>query len=208
MPLKKKTSMPKSLDKRNIPDGPLPDDAKNGQITHRSAAAANSGAPAAPVPKSSQMEAFEEGMHQFHARQFQKARDLFVAAANGPDRAVSHRARVHARMCASRLEGSGVVLSTPEEHYNYAITLINSRDLAGAQKHLRAALEGEPTADHVLYALAACQCLGGDLPGAYENLRRAIELQPRNRLAARQDPDFAAMAEHQAFARLLFPDKR
>ena len=29
---------------------------------------------------------------------------------------------------------------------------------------------------------------------AYENLKRAIDLQPRNRLAARQDPDFAAMA--------------
>jgi hypothetical protein len=64
-------------------------------------------------------------------------------------------------------------------------------------------LEAGSTADHVLYALAACQSLGGDLQPAYENLKRAIELQPRNRLAARRDPDFAAIAGHPAFARLL-----
>jgi tetratricopeptide (TPR) repeat protein len=154
------------------------------------------------------MESFEEGMHLFHARKFQQARELFQQAVRGADRAVTHRAGLHARMCEQRLESAGLVLNTPEEHYNYAVTLINSRDLATAQKHLRAALAGAPTADHVLYALAACQSLSGDLQAAYENLKRAIDLQPRNRLAARQDPDFAAMAGQPAFHRLLYPDKK
>ena len=154
------------------------------------------------------MESFEEGMRQFHARRFQQAREFFLRAMDGPDRAVAHRAGLHARMCEQRLEGAGPVLNTPEEHYNYAVSLINSGNLTQAQKHLRAALEADSTADHVLYALAACQSLGGDLQPAYENLKRAIELQPRNRLAARQDPDFAAMAGHPAFARLLQPDKK
>jgi tetratricopeptide (TPR) repeat protein len=154
------------------------------------------------------MESFEEGMRLFHARKFQEAREYFLQAMRGPDRAVTHRAGLHARMCEQRLESDRLVLNTPEEHYNYAITLINSRDLAAAQKHLRAALDADSTADHVLYALAACQSLGGDLQAAYENLKRAIDLQPRNRLAARQDPDFAAMAEHPAFTRLLYPDRK
>jgi hypothetical protein len=46
------------------------------------------------------------------------------------------------------------------------------------------------------------------LQAGYENLKRAIDLQPRNRLAARQDPDFAAMSEHPAFIRLLYPDRK
>ena len=154
------------------------------------------------------MESFEEGMRLFHARKFQEAREYFLQAMRGPDRAVTHRAGLHARMCEQRLESDRLVLNTPEEHYNYAITLINSRDLAAAQKHLRAALDADSTADHVLYALAACQSLGGDLQAAYENLKCAIDLQPRNRLAARQDPDFAAMAEHPAFVRLLHPDRK
>lgn len=154
------------------------------------------------------MESFEEGMRQFHAREFRRAREFFLQAGRGQDRAVAHRAELHARMCEQRLESGGLVLNTPEEHYNYAITLINSRDLGTAQKHLRAALEADPAADHVLYALAACQSLSGDLQAAYENLKRAIDLQPRNRLAARQDPDFAALAEHPAFPRLVFPDRK
>jgi tetratricopeptide (TPR) repeat protein len=154
------------------------------------------------------MESFEEGVRLFHARRFQQARERFLQAMRGPDRAVSHRAGLHARICEQRLESAGPVLNTPEEHYNYAITLMNSRDLATAQKHLRTALDADSTADHVLYALAACQSLGGDLQAAYENLKRAIDLQSRNRLAARQDPDFAAMAGHPAFARLLYPDRK
>ena len=215
MPAKKKTPMPKSVDKRNMPDlssSPAGSHAgsqagnRNGQ--GGKAVPAKAGAAVTPAPARMQMEAFEEGMRLFHTHDFERAKGFFERAATGPDRAVTHRAGLHARMCGQRLESWGPVLNTPDEHYNYAITLINSRDLAGAQKHLRSALAGDAAADHVLYALAACQSLGGDLQAAYENLRRAIELQPRNRLAARQDPDFAAMAEHPAFVRLLHPDKK
>ena len=198
MPVKKKVPTPKSPEKRSLPDVSAVQDGANGQTALRMTGSA---------PRS-QMETFGEGMRLFHARQLGPARELFVAASSGPDRAVSHRAGLHARMCDSRLGSSTVVLSTPEDHYNYAITLINSRNLAVAQEHLRAALEAEPSADHVLYALAACQGLTGDLQGAYENLKRAIDLQPRNRLAARQDPDFAPFAGQIAFARLLYPDKK
>jgi len=207
MPVKKKTPMPKSAEKRNVPEA-SPQEGKNGQ-TGRTGPRVQTGA-AVPLRETGprQMESFEEGMRLFHARKFQQAKELFVQAARGPERAVTHRAGLHARMCEQRLESAGPVLNTPEEHYNYAITLINSRDLGTAQKHLRAALDADATADHVLYALAACQSLGGDLQPAYENLKRAIDLQPRNRLAARQDPDFAAMAEHPAFIRLLYPDRK
>ena len=208
MPVKKKTPMPKSAEKRNVPEASPVQKSKNGQ-TGRAATTGKTGSAAPPRETGpSQMESFEEGMRLFHARKFQEAREYFLQAMRGPDRAVTHRAGLHARMCEQRLESARLVLNTPEEHYNYAITLINSRDLAAAQKHLRAALDADSTADHVLYALAACHSLGGDLQAAYENLKRAIDLQPRNRLAARQDPDFAAMAGQPAFHRLLYPDKK
>jgi len=207
MPVKKKTPMPKSAETRNAAGVTSSQDRNNGQAgSGATSGKAGSGAPREPGP--SQMESFEDGMRLFHARRFQPARESCLLAMAGPDRAVAHRASLHARICEQRLESAGPVLKTPEEHYNYAITLINSRDLAAAQTHLRAALEADAAADHVLYALAACQCLGGDLQAAYENLKRAIDLQPRNRLAARQDPDFTAMAGQPAFHRLLYPDKK
>ena len=206
MPLKKNTPMQKSGDKR-VPKGSPGQGDKNGQGGRRVTAGAK--APAAPPAAGrSQMDSFEEGMRLFHARHFRQARELFAAAMDGPDRAVAHRADLQVRMCERRLETPAVVLKTPDDHYNYAVTLINSRDLAAAREHLRTALDADPSADHVLYALAACQSLAGDLPGAYENLKRAIDLQPRNRLAARQDPDFAALVDQPAFARLLYPDRK
>jgi tetratricopeptide (TPR) repeat protein len=210
MPLKKKPPMPKSATRRETTQLPPASDANDGPAAPRRAAGAKTSAAAAsePAAELSQMESFENGMRLFHARQFQQAREMFLAAAGGPDRAVAHRAGLHASICERRIAAPGVVLNTPEDHYNYAITLINSRELAAAQKHLRAALEADPAADHVLYALAACQGLAGDLQGACENLKRAIDLQPRNRLAARQDPDFAAVAGHPAFVKLLYPEKK
>jgi tetratricopeptide (TPR) repeat protein len=206
MPVKKKTTMRKNAEKRSVQEPSPVQDARNG-LTGRVAAGVSAAAP--PLGKGpSQMDSFEEGIRLFHARKFQQAREFFERAMGGPDRSVTHRAGLHARMCEQRLESAGLVLNTPEEHYNYAITLINSRDLGGAQKHLRAALDADATADHVLYALAACQSLGGDLQAACENLKRAIDLQPRNRLAARQDPDFAAMADLPVFIRLVHPDRK
>lgn len=208
MPAKKIIAMPKSAEKRNITESSGAQEGKNGQPGRPAAGVKTGSAEPSRDSEPRQMESFEEGMRLFHARQYQPAREAFQNAMRGADRTVAHRAGLHARICEQRWESAGPVLNTPEEYYNYAVALINSRDLVGAQKHLRSALEADPGADHVLYALAACQCLGGDLPSAYENLKRAIELQPRNRLAARQDPDFAAMADHAAFNRLLYPDRK
>ena len=188
--------MPKSAETRSVPESSPPSEGRYSLAARAREAGL------------SQMDSFEQGMRLLHARQFQQAKGFFQKAAGGPDRAVTHRAGMHARICEQRLATAGPVLNTPEEHYDYAITLINSRDLATAEEHLRAALGADCAADHVLYALAACQSLGGDLQAAYENLKRAIDLQPRNRLAARQDPDFAAMAAHPAFPRLLYPDRK
>jgi tetratricopeptide (TPR) repeat protein len=208
MPLKKNIPMSKSPDKRNPSSVSPGADAKNGQAGRRVLAGTKGGTAPQAAPERTQMDCFEQGMRLFHTRQFEHARELFQSAMNGQDRTVAHRAGLQVRMCERRLEAPQVVLNTPEEHYNYAITLINSRDLASAQQHLRFALDGDPSADHVLYALAACQGLAGDLQAACENLKRAIDLQPRNRLAARQDPDFAAVIDQPMFARLLYPEKK
>ncbi|MFN7997950.1 MAG: hypothetical protein U0Q18_30300 [Bryobacteraceae bacterium] len=208
MPLKKNIPMSKTPEKRNPAQVAPVAEGKNGQTGRRVTGGAKGGTAPQPAPERSQMECFEEGMRLFHMRQFERARELFQTAMNGQDRTVAHRAGLQVRMCERRLEAPQVVLNTPEDHYNYAVTLINSRDLARAQQHLRFALDGDPSADHVLYALAACQGLAGDLPAAYENLKRAIDLQPRNRLAARQDPDFAAFLDQPMFARLLYPEKK
>lgn len=154
-----------------------------------------------------QLKSFEQAVHLFHARKFAEARDQFSKATDGPNREMAHNAQLHIRMCDRRLVTPSVELRTAEDHYNYAVALINTRALNTAQQHLETALKMDTGADHVYYALALCRGLSGDLQGACENLRRAIELQPRNRLAARQDTDFASFSSFPAIQQLLFPDK-
>jgi Flp pilus assembly protein TadD len=111
-------------------------------------------------------------------------------------------------MCARRLEQTAPVIRTAEEHYNYGVALINSRDVGGAREHLEAALRLAPGADHIHYALGVAQALSGDLAGAHENVRRAIELEPRNRIIARHDADLAGMSGKPPFDELLYPEKK
>ena len=95
-----------------------------------------------------------------------------------------------------------------EEYYNYGIALLNARNVPEARGALEKALEMAPGSDHVHYALALAMALSGDLNGAYENLKRSIELEPRNRQAARQDPDFGGVINQPPFNMLLQNDKK
>jgi tetratricopeptide (TPR) repeat protein len=154
-----------------------------------------------------QFTSFEAAMKLFHARQFTEARDLFVLAARGPERDVANRAQLHLAMCERRLHIATVTLGSAEDYYNYGVALINSRNLPEARAHLEKALEMSPAADHVHYALALAQALAGDLLNAQRNLKRAIELEPRNRLIARQDADFAPLANQPPFDAIIYPEK-
>jgi len=143
----------------------------------------------------------------FHQRNYAAALPLFEQAALGPLPEMAHSARLHANMCRRRTTRPEVQLRTAEEHYNYAIALINERNLSQAEKHLVLALAQAPQADYLFYALALARGLTGDMQAAHSYLRRAIELEPRNRIAARNDPDFTGIARVSPIAELLYPER-
>jgi tetratricopeptide (TPR) repeat protein len=191
---------------------------KKSPATKRSVGPATSASSATAAPQArpeavqtagaAQRAAFEAAMKLFHARNLREARDLFLRVTEGPERDVAQRAQLHAAMCDRRLQQAAPVLNTAEEHYNYGVALINTRDVKGAREHLEAALRMAPGSDHIHYALGVAQALSGDLAGAHENVRRAIELEPRNRIIARHDSDLASMAGHPFFEALLYPEKK
>jgi Tfp pilus assembly protein PilF len=152
-----------------------------------------------------QAEAFEQAMQLFHARDYAGARAAFEKAAAGPVPAMSHTARLHAKMCVQRLSQAQPKIETAEDRYNYAVGLINQRRLADAEEHLYKALETHPHADHLHYALALTRGLQGDLEGAHRHMKRAIDLQPRNRTLARNDPDFAELIQRGWLREMLRP---
>jgi tetratricopeptide (TPR) repeat protein len=163
---------------------------------------------AQPLDAAKQLSSFEAAMKLFHARKLKEARALFETAAAGPERDVAQRARLHIAMCDRRLEHAETPLHSAEDYYNYGVAMINARRIAEARSHLERALQMAPGTDHIHYALALAQALGGDQASAYENLKRAIELEPRNRIMARQDADFAPLANQPPFDALIYPEKK
>ena len=163
--------------------------------------------PSAPPDERQQAELFDRAIKLFHSAGYGAARGLFERAARGPIPAMAHSAQLHATMCARRVAVRQPSPDTPEEHYDYAIALINQRRFPEAERHLAEAVARVPNADYVYYALALCRGLAGDLHGAYRHLRRAIEIQPRNRTAARNAPDFAGITQLSPLLELLYPER-
>ena len=208
MPEKKKITLPKMTERR----GPNTEASKAPKMAEpaRTVTAARSGAGAVtqPIDSQKQLSSFEAAMKLFHARKLKEARDLFLQSAQGPERDVAQRSRLHVSMCEQRLQQNAPSLRSAEDFYNYGIALLNTRRIDDARTHLEKALQMTPDADHVLYALAVAQALAGDSSGAHEHLRRAIELEPKNRLLARQDGDFSSLSGQAPFQALLYPEKK
>lgn len=175
--------------------------ARAGQRSNQGAAAP---APAPLTSAAGQAQLFERAVAAFHRRNYSDAIALFQRAASGENREMAHSARQHADMCQRQLLAAAAVPRTAEELYNYAIALINDRKLTDAEKYLRQALIESPNGDHLLYALALCRGLSGDLEQAYNHLKRAIDIDARNRVTARNDPDFSEIGQTSPLAELLY----
>jgi tetratricopeptide (TPR) repeat protein len=212
MPEKKKSTVSKTTESRTIdsrmnkPQVSKPTKASEPDRQQSATSAAAAAAPAWNGQK--QMAGFEAAMKQFHARNFKAARELFEQAAQGPERDIAQRAKLHISMCDRRLQQDVVTLGSAEEYYTYGVAMLNARKFAEARTSLEKAVSLDPSADHMYYALAGAQALTGDLNGAHESLKRSIEMEPRNRIAARQDADFAPLANQPPFDALLYPEKK
>src|SRR6202790_2438585 len=191
MPLQKKTNKPVKEARGGTAPGKSdkPSDGRNGKQTKPAPQ------PSAPSDAKVQMQAFERAIQFLHQRNYRDGMAWFEKAGRGPSLEVNFRAAAHARICERRLAAPPPEPKSAEEHYNYAVALINLRDLEPARRHLVIALEMDPLADHVHYAMAVFRALSGAASGAYDSLKRAIELQPRNRMVARQDSDFGALGK-------------
>jgi tetratricopeptide (TPR) repeat protein len=154
----------------------------------------NAATPEPIGPGARQLKTWGQAVRLFTERRFTEACELFRVVAGGPDTQIADKARSYLQVCERRIAKPELQFHTAEDHFNYGVERMNARDMESARFHLGRALGIEPEGDHILYTLALCCGLAGDGNGACENLKRAISLEPRNRILARQDPEFSALA--------------
>jgi len=150
---------------------------------------------------------YEAGLRAMQEHKFDKAKSYLQKVIGGPSKELCDRATVHLAGCNQQLERITThQFKTPEEHFDYAISLMNIGDYVGAREHLEKLSKQSPKADFVAYGLAALDCLTGHVEDSLRHLDEAVRLNPALRFQARNDSDFQNLAEDPRFTELLYPD--
>ena len=152
---------------------------------------------------------YEAAVRLLYRQQFERAIEAFEKVVNtdGHDKEICERALTHIRLCENKMARSRPAPKTAEEHYDFAVTLINEGRYQESIRHLNRALKRNPGCHYVIYALAVCDCRLGNRDRALRHLKRAIDLKAENRFLAQRDADFEPLLRDSRFVSLVFPEE-
>jgi tetratricopeptide (TPR) repeat protein len=119
---------------------------------------------------------------------------------------LKERCRMYITTCRHQLDKADLAFETPEEHYDYAVSQLNTGYYEEAREQFNAILARYPNADYAYYGLAVLEAVTGRVQECLSSLAQAIELNPRNRIQARVDNDFQSMTDDPRFTELLYPE--
>jgi tetratricopeptide (TPR) repeat protein len=153
------------------------------------------------------LQSYEVGLRAMQEHKFDKAKPQFQKVITGPSKELADRATVHLSICTQHLERSvATQFKSAEEHFDYAVSLMNIGDYVTAREHLEKLLKQNAKSDYVVYGLAALDCLTGHVEDSLKRLDEALRLNSQLRFQARNDSDFQNLAEDPRFTELLYPD--
>jgi tetratricopeptide (TPR) repeat protein len=149
---------------------------------------------------------YEAAVKAMQEHKFEKAKGLLEKILAAGNRELMDRARVHLNLCNQQLAGAATTFKTHEEHFDYAVSLLNGGQFDQARSHMEKILKSNPKADFAYYGMAVVDCLTGQVESSLKNLGESIRLNPQNRFQARNDSDFQNMADDPRFTELLYPE--
>jgi tetratricopeptide (TPR) repeat protein len=149
---------------------------------------------------------YEAGLKAMQEHKFEKAKALLEKVLASGTGLLADRARMHLSSCNQQLSNGATTFKTDEEHFDYAVSLMNSGHFDDARTHMEKILKHNGQADFAFYGLAVVDCLTGQVESSLKHLSDAIRLNPHNRYQARNDSDFQGMADDPRFTELLYPE--
>jgi tetratricopeptide (TPR) repeat protein len=159
--------------------------------------------------RTASLKQYEAAVRLLYSHEYEKAKGAFekVIATFGDDKEVVERSKIHIRLCEQKIARKPAAPRTLDEHYNFAIALMNEGKYEESLDHLNKALKSNPKCDYVIYAVAITHCRTGNFDRALANLQVAIGLRPENRFLAQRDSDFEVLKQDSRFISLVFPDQ-
>jgi Tfp pilus assembly protein PilF len=166
-------------------------------------------AQARPAPTGSQqklVQDYQSALQLIQDGKYDKARVLLDKLLPDAPSEIAERARVYLAVCARNSRPAELTFKTPEERYDYAVSLLNAGSFEDARDQFEAILTESPRADFAHYGMALLSSMTGQAEEALDHLGRAIAMNPAARIQARSDPDFIDMADDPRFTELLYPE--
>ncbi len=157
-------------------------------------------------PSGAALHQYQVAVQLLQQGKYEKALAAFEKQLADAPAEIQERCRMYIASCRRQVEKPVLQFFTPEEQYDYAISLLNSGYYEDAREQFQGILAAWPDADFAFYGLAALDAMTSQAQGCLDNLARAIELNPRNRLQARVDNDFQNMVDDPRFTELLYPE--
>jgi len=150
---------------------------------------------------------YEAAIRLLQEGKYEKAHAAFdKMLASGPGD-LADRIRMYLNACLQQMaQKSKANFSSHEEHYDYAVSLLNEGLYEDAREQFNAILKANDKADYAFYGLAVLASMTGDSHTCLEHLTEAIRRNPQNRIQARADSDFQDMADDPRFTELLYPE--
>ena len=149
---------------------------------------------------------YEAALQLMQQAKYEKALVAFEKLLSNAPPQIAERCRMYVTACHRHLSKSKLVFATPEEQYDYAVSLLNTDYYEEAREQFNEILRGHASADYALYGLAVLDSITGHVEGCLRHLGQAIDANPRNRLQARTDTDFQSMQDDPRFTELLYPE--
>jgi tetratricopeptide (TPR) repeat protein len=137
---------------------------------------------------------------------YEKALSALEKLLPGAPVEIQDRCKMYISTCRRQMERNNLSFATPEEHYDYAISKLNTGYYEEAREQFNNILSAHPDADYAFYGLAVLEAITGRAQDCLNSLARAIELNAKNRLQARADNDFQNMVDDPRFTELLYPE--
>jgi tetratricopeptide (TPR) repeat protein len=173
---------------------------------HPGAANRGSGNHGATQPDAATLQHYQSALQLLQQAKFEKALIAFEKLLGIAPPPLAERCRMYVTACHRELSKSKREFATPEEQYDYAVSLLNTDYYEEARDQFSEILRGHPAADYALYGLAVLDAITGQVEECLEHLSRAIAGNPKNRLQARTDTDFQSMQDDPRFTELLYPE--
>ncbi len=149
---------------------------------------------------------YETALKAMQEQKFEKAKGFLEKIIASGQKELADRARMHLSMCNQQLASISTSFKTAEEHFDYAVSLMNGGQYDQARGHMEKILKQNAKADFAFYGLAVLDCLTGQVESSLKHLTDAIRLNPQNRFQAQNDSDFQNMADDPRFTEMLYPE--